>query len=343
MITFDDRALARFGRLDIDDPRDLGLDSRVSGRLNHGETANAYRLRDPARRHEPPGVLLTRLSTLRLGPHLLLACNSDRYGTEVAVRGAGMPRTCLGLMLRGAARVATAEGPEVTLDGAQGAIFRGDPGLRLDTGDGSARLNLWVSDGLLQRMLAALLEDDPRGPPRFHPVLDWSRGGGAGLLRLLRHLAEELAEPDGMATNPAALDAFAELVADAILRRLPHDRSAALEGPRSPAIPAHLKRAEAYVRAQAATPMTLTEVAAAAGCSLRTLHEAFRRFRDTTPHAAMQAIRLEQVRAALAAERDLPPREAARRFGFTHMTRFAAAYAARFGETPAETRQRRAG
>jgi transcriptional regulator GlxA family with amidase domain len=67
----------------------------------------------------------------------------------------------------------------------------------------------------------------------------------------------------------------------------------------------------------------------------------FRRFRDTTPLAALHAIRLEQVRAELShsAER-ASVAEIARSYGFTNAGRFAAAYRRRFGEPPAETARR---
>ena len=67
----------------------------------------------------------------------------------------------------------------------------------------------------------------------------------------------------------------------------------------------------------------------------------FHRFRDTTPLAALHAIRLEQVQAELkdgAAGGSVA--EVARRYGFTNAGRFTAAYRRRFGEAPAETAKR---
>ena len=53
------------------------------------------------------------------------------------------------------------------------------------------------------------------------------------------------------------------------------------------------------MRTNAAAPIRMEDVAAAACCSVRTLGSVFRRFRDTTPLAAFHAIRLEQVHAEL--------------------------------------------
>ncbi|MGK7866495.1 helix-turn-helix transcriptional regulator [Falsiroseomonas sp. E2-1-a20] len=85
-------------------------------------------------------------------------------------------------------------------------------------------------------------------------------------------------------------------------------------------------------------PLRIAEVAAAAGCSVRTPEIVFRQFRGTTPLAALHMLRPEQARAAL-------KRGAAgastgivtARYGFTNPSRFSAAFRRRFGETPSET------
>ena len=82
----------------------------------------------------------------------------------------------------------------------------------------------------------------------------------------------------------------------------------------------------------------MEDVAAAAGCSVRTLGAVFRQFRDTTPLDALHAIRLEHVHAELKhAATGGSVAEVARRYGFTNPGRFRTAYRRRFGETPTET------
>lgn len=341
MLHLDDTIQRNLARLEVRDPREMAADSLISHRLRRGENANTYRLRDAALWNGRPGPLLTCLAGRALGEHLHLALNSDRHGTTVEVHEADMARHALSLMLRGAAAV-TQGGTETILSGSRGAVVRGVRGTRLDTSDRSTRVNLWVADALLLRMLQAMLQDEPRAPLHFQADLDWSSATGASLLRLLSHLLAELRDAEGMAANEMALASFGDLVAGTMLRRLPHSYAAALDRPIAAAIPRQLRRAEAYMIAHADRPIVLAEVAAAAGCSLRALQLAFRRFRDTTPHAALQAMRLEAVRAALIAEREAPPGPVARRFGFSNATRFAEAYRRHFGETPTET-QRRSG
>jgi transcriptional regulator GlxA family with amidase domain len=105
-----------------------------------------------------------------------------------------------------------------------------------------------------------------------------------------------------------------------------------------------VRRAEDFMRANAAVPIRMEQVAAAAGCSVRTLYAVFRQFRDTTPLAALHAIRLERVHAEL--KHSMTGAwigVVSRRFGFTNKGRFAAAYRRRFGESPAETMRRGSG
>lgn len=85
----------------------------------------------------------------------------------------------------------------------------------------------------------------------------------------------------------------------------------------------------------------MSQVAAAAGCSVRTLEAVFRQFRDTTPLGALHGIRLEQVRRALSdGAADEPISAIALRHGFTNRSRFVAAFRRRFGESPSDVLRR---
>ena len=90
-----------------------------------------------------------------------------------------------------------------------------------------------------------------------------------------------------------------------------------------------------------ATPIYLSDIAAAAGCSVRTLGAVFQQFRGRTPLAALHACRLEQVHAELSRSAVSTPIGAiARRYGFTNASRFTAAFVRRFGEKPMDVVRR---
>lgn len=220
-------------------------------------------------------------------------------------------------------------------------VLRGLAGTRIQTSDHSARLALWVDAARLENALAAGLGEPLRQPLGFSPGVDWSTGPAAPVGRLITHLFAELCDPYGIATDPCALETYTDLLVHTVLHRLEHNYGARLNRPAGAAVPGHLRRAEAFMHNAADRPIVLADVATAAGCSLGTLQVAFRRFRETTPLAALHDIRLQHVRETLlSAGNDEPTRAIARRFGFTNSSRFIAAYGKRFGERPNQTKQR---
>lgn len=94
-----------------------------------------------------------------------------------------------------------------------------------------------------------------------------------------------------------------------------------------------------YLHAHAQESITVVDLANASGLSVRGLQDAFQRDLKASPLAYLREVRLAQVRSELqAAERgDEAVATIARRWGFSHLGRFAAAYLARYGEYPRET------
>ena len=216
----------------------------------------------------------------------------------------------------------------------RGLIHGGESGLTALTKDETARTNLWVGraqDGSGAgrrpggRAAGAAAVRDGGGLVRA------GAGGGTAACCCTRKRSSRA--PTAWPTQPVALAAFTDLFVQTALRELPHNHRERLLRPAGVAAPGHLRRAEAFMRAQAEAPIGLAEIAAAAGCSVRTLQNAFRLFRDTTPHRALQTVRLERARAALQRGEE-PVAAVARRFGFSHVGRFAASYARQFGERP---------
>ncbi|MBW8763408.1 MAG: helix-turn-helix transcriptional regulator [Microbacterium sp.] len=118
---------------------------------------------------------------------------------------------------------------------------------------------------------------------------------------------------------------------DEHLHRRPAQRSGA---------PVTVRRALAYIEDNAHLPITVDDVAAASFISTRGLQYAFRRALDMTPAAALRRARLESARRELIAGVDGSIADVARRWGFSHPSRFAAAYRAAFGMSPSEAVRR---
>ena len=340
MIALPPQLLDRFLVFDVRDPDELGEDSSISRRFPSNNNIHRYHLQHVPPRSAPgaDGVL-TRLAMHTAGD-LLVGYVADRFATDVKIVGPGTDRFCISAMLGGSLTLRSGKGTETLASGHQGLMLRAEPGLSFRGSDDNARFNLWVQAPRVEGMLASLLGQAPTRPLAFETRVDYATGAGATLLRLLGLFAQELAQPDGITSNPAALASFTDLWVHTLLHGLPHNHRDAMER-RRPGIPVprHVKRAEAYMREHAAGATRLSDVAAAAGCSLRTLHAAFRSFRDTTPLAALQAIRLDAVRASLeSGDGALSAAEVARQHGFSNAGRFKVAYLRRFGVPPPGSR-----
>ncbi len=336
--------LTGFTVLDVYDPAEMDERSRMSRRLPGRHSAHTYTLRDPTLRRARPGPLLTRHAGRQAaGGDLLLGYAYNRFGTEIGIVEPGLPAYCFGLIRAGCLAMSTPDTRGTVEAGpGQGVIQGGQAGTRALTADGTARTNVWIAAARVEAALQACLGEPLRAPLVFAPGLDWTRGAGAGLHRLLLHLAEELPQPGGgLAANAPALAAFTDLFVHTALQGLAHSYTERLARQRDGATPACVRRAESYFRDHADQAIRLEDAAAAVGCSVRALQYAFRRFRDTTPHAALVQARLELARAALA-RGEASTTSIARCYGFANAGRFAAAYARRFGETPSETRRRSA-
>jgi AraC-like DNA-binding protein len=101
--------------------------------------------------------------------------------------------------------------------------------------------------------------------------------------------------------------------------------------------PGSVKRAEEFIHSYASEPLSLADIASAAGVPARTLLESFRRFRGTSPIRYLRDVRLDNARKVLRLGRVATAAEAAMESGLMHLGRFSQEYAERFGERPSET------
>lgn len=99
--------------------------------------------------------------------------------------------------------------------------------------------------------------------------------------------------------------------------------------------PATVRRALAYIDEHAHLPITIDDVAHASFISTRGLQYAFRRALDITPTDALRRARLDGARRDLELGEGASVTAIARRWGFSHPSRFAVAYREMYGENPA--------
>ena len=106
-------------------------------------------------------------------------------------------------------------------------------------------------------------------------------------------------------------------------------------------LPGVIRKARHYLEAHATEPLDLERMARAAGIGIRSLQLGFQRHFGTSISQMLQDIRLTHLHARLHAakpcERVI---DIAFDLGFTHPSRMASAYRARFGESPSDTLRR---
>ncbi len=170
------------------------------------------------------------------------------------------------------------------------------------------------------------------------------RAGPAGRWNLaLEMLQAELADEGSLLRSGIGQGQLEEFLISSLLYGQRSTYSAALARPRPDSERRATTAAKQFIERNLSDHLTLAEVAAAAGVSVRTLQAAFRSELRTTPVAYIRSRRLDRARAELADERTegtVTVTDVATRWGITHLGRFAAEYRARFGESPSQTLRR---
>jgi AraC-like DNA-binding protein len=168
------------------------------------------------------------------------------------------------------------------------------------------------------------------------PVSDPMRAYWAATVTFL---ADQLVHPE--ADLPVLVrDQLTRLAASAVLAAFPNTTMTARLPQEGRVAPAAIRRAMAFMDANPDQPLTVAEVAAAAGVGARALQSSFRRHLDTTPLGYLRRVRLERVHRDLQAadpSGGATVRAAAQRWGFANPSRFAADYREAFGQAPSRT------
>ncbi|WP_298951820.1 helix-turn-helix transcriptional regulator [uncultured Methylobacterium sp.] len=103
----------------------------------------------------------------------------------------------------------------------------------------------------------------------------------------------------------------------------------------------HLGRALDFIDGHLSRPLRLSDIASAAGISVRSLQLSFQAELGRTPTQVIAERRLDAAHRDLAGGSDDAVGAVARRWGFSHMGDFGRRYRERFGCTPTQTRRGR--
>ncbi|WP_436772191.1 AraC family transcriptional regulator [Yinghuangia sp. YIM S09857] len=202
----------------------------------------------------------------------------------------------------------------------------------------------------------------------------WREQGGRRLIRPLRFSSplaqvsvrsgiwEALADAfvaardTGLVVRSTAVNArFGQLFAQVLLASQPHiqPEPAPVLGTQAPhhtgengadtvlPLPVTVLRALEFCHSHAREPLSVADIAAVAGLSVRRLQATFRTHLGTTPIDYVKSLRLAGAHADLKRIADGSVHETvtdvALRWGFTHLGRFSGTYRSEFGQLPSET------
>lgn len=157
----------------------------------------------------------------------------------------------------------------------------------------------------------------------------------------LGYVEGELRRADSALTSTLLQVETSNLLATAALSTFPNTamRAGRLSGSAG-VTSAGLRRAVAYLESHADQPITLTDIAHAAGVTPRALQHGFARHYGTTPTSYLRRVRLERAHAELQAAdptQGATVVEIALRWGFAKPGRFADYYRQQYGRLPSET------
>lgn len=160
-------------------------------------------------------------------------------------------------------------------------------------------------------------------------------------LALHSYVERELGSSESALVQPLVRSQTISMVAAAILSVFPNTSMTARrpEGPGRVAR-AVVRRALDYIEQHAAEPITMSDIASAAGTTARAVQRGFARSLDTTPMAHLRRVRLDRAHGELQGAdptRGDTVADIAARWGFAKPSHFAALYQAAYGVSPSRT------
>ncbi|ACU38170.1 helix-turn-helix domain-containing protein [Actinosynnema mirum] len=162
----------------------------------------------------------------------------------------------------------------------------------------------------------------------------------ATLRRVIDHVRDDVLAAPGATASPLLVGAATRYLAAAVLAAFP---TTAPVGPSAAdsrdAHPRTVRRAVAFIEANAGRDLSAAEIAAAAHVTPRAIQLAFRRHLGTTPTAYLRRVRLDGARAQLLAAEpgSTTVTEVALRWGYSRPGVFSTHYREAHGEPPSRT------
>jgi AraC-like DNA-binding protein len=277
-----------------------------------------------------------RLNVVKVGR---ITAGYLRFGDAVRIRTAEAANYHVDLPVSGNMVARTGLGEPVYSNPRRAAVFMPFSPADIDCDKECAQLCLMLPRVDVQAELENFLGRSMARPLRFANNMDLTNPRGAAFIEVLRLVDLESRRADGLLSHRLAVQRMEQILIDVLIFSQPHNYSDAIRaGQPGPGV-RPISRAVELLRADPGHPWTPGELAAAISVSTRSLHDGFRRSMGTSPIAYLRGLRLHAVHDELtmAEPGSVTVTEAAARWGFVHLGRFAGAYRKQFAELPSDT------
>ncbi len=270
-----------------------------------------------------------------------LSLNYLRYGCDVSINPGELTDFYLvQIPLRGAARVRNGR-TEVDAARRTGTVLNPTRETQMLWLQGCEKLLLQIDAGALNRMAERLLGRSLPCAVVFDPELQLA---APALSRWEATFRAAVSVADRHAAFGEAAHAhqalFEEELITGLLLAQPSTIQHLLAQPGARISSAQVNRARAFILDNLSEPITVSRIACAAGCSIRSLQLAFQDSFGCTPVGFLRRQRLDHAHMLLQSlPEDALVSEIAYDSGFSHLGRFSIAYRAAFGRSPRQTQR----
>ena len=233
-------------------------------------------------------------------------------------------------------------GRETLADSGNAAVFCFHDDLAMKWSPGMRQLMLTIDRTRVDRYLRNLLAEPLHRPLLFNNRVDLSNGG-QGIASAVATLQRALAQCGKGGPPPVLAAELEHGILTSLLLGQRHNYTDAIFSAQALPSPRVVRRVVELIDEAPGTAFTIADLASFAGVSERSLHAAFRKQLGTSPMSYVRRRRLEQAHEELLSldrSNGAKVTDVALRYGFTHTSRFAAAYRERFGELPSDTLRR---
>ena len=168
--------------------------------------------------------------------------------------------------------------------------------------------------------------------------MEFTSPEGHSWLRLLGLFTDALRRRDPTILQPIVAEPLCHALLTGLLLVSDHPYADSLRKPAATCRPRHVKLALDAMHEHPEQPHTSGSLARLAGVSVRNLQEGFRRNVGVPPMTYLRQLRLARAHDDLHVGRVTTVAEAAQKWGFAHLGRFAATYRAKYGALPSADR-----